>query len=137
MTPRQIALVEGTVAAVDLDALATDFYRRAVEGDPNVATMFTTDPEVQRARFAAELEEIVRSIVSMNTFLPRVRALGARHRDYGVTAHHYRHMGVALLGALAAATGEGWTEEVEEAWALAYNLVAETMLLGAMAPLTD
>ena len=29
MTPEQIALVEQTVATVDLDAVAADFYRRA------------------------------------------------------------------------------------------------------------
>ena len=44
MTPRQIALVEQTLATVDLDALAADFYRRAFAGDPSLAAMFTSDP---------------------------------------------------------------------------------------------
>jgi hemoglobin-like flavoprotein len=94
--------------------------------------MFTSDPAVQRARFAAELDEIVHSMRSMDDFESEVRALGERHQGYGVRAPHYRLMGQALLGALAAALGERWTAEVEEAWSLAYNLTAETMLLGAM-----
>jgi hemoglobin-like flavoprotein len=132
MTPGQIALVEETLAAVDRDSLADDFYRRAFAADPLLATMFTTDPALQRARFAAELEEIVRSIRTHAAFDARVRALGARHRDYGVRSAHYQLMGEALRAALAAALGDAWTDEVADAWALAYNLTAETMMLGGL-----
>ena len=41
-------------------------------------------------------------------------------------------MGTALMASLAAALGAGWTAEVEEAWMLAYNLTAETMMAGAL-----
>jgi hemoglobin-like flavoprotein len=37
-------------------------------------------------------------------------------------------MGDALLGALGAALGDEWTPDVEEAWQMAYNLTAETMM---------
>ena len=132
MTPGQITLVEETLAEIDLDAVAADFYRRAYEADPSLAAMFTTDPAVQRARFARELSEIVRTIRTLDQFEPAVRALGVRHRSYGVRVGHYRIMGGALLEALRAALGRAWTAEAAEAWALAYNLTAETMLSGAM-----
>jgi methyl-accepting chemotaxis protein/nitric oxide dioxygenase len=131
MTPEQIDLVESTAAAVDLEAVTDDFYRRAFEADAEVSAMFTTDPAVQRTRFAAELAVIVASIRDHDAFLATTGALGARHRGYGVHAVHYRVMGDALLGALAAALGDRWTGEVAEAWQLAYNLTAETMMLGA------
>ena len=137
MTPDQIALVEETVATVDLDALAADFYRRAFALDPDLQAMFRSDLAQQRARFAAELDEIVCSIRSLDTFVARARQLGARHRGYGVTARHYRVVGAALLAALAAAAGDGWTDERAEAWTLAYSLTAETMMMGAAeSPLT-
>jgi hemoglobin-like flavoprotein len=132
MTPRQIRLVEQTLAAVDIDDLTADFYRRAFATDPTLADMFTSDPTVQRTRFAAELAEIVCSIRSLDTFAASARSLGISHRDYGVSAAHYRLMGNALVAALAATLGSRWTDEVEEAWSLAYNLTAETMMLGAM-----
>jgi hemoglobin-like flavoprotein len=132
MTPEQIALVEQSLATVDLDVLAEDFYRRAFAGDPSLSTMFTTDPAVQRARFAAELDEIVRSVRSIDAFLTRTRQLGARHRGYGVRPVHYRFMGEALVAALAGLLGQEWTPELAEAWALAYNLTAEAMMMGAM-----
>lgn len=132
MTPTQISLVEDTIAIVDIDELARDFYVRAFAVEPALTTMFTTDPDEQRQRFAAELAEIVHSIRSLDSFAARARSLGERHHGYGVRAPHYALMGTALLDALAAALGGGWTDEVAEAWKLAYNLTAETMMLGAM-----
>jgi hemoglobin-like flavoprotein len=130
MTPAQITLVEETLAAVDLDALTRDFYRRAFASDPSIAAMFTSDPEVQRRRFAAELGEIVRSIRTMDGFTDRTGALGGAHRDLGVRAAHYRLMGEALLAALAAALGDAWTADTAQAWVLAYDLTAEAMMSG-------
>ena len=104
MTPGQI-LSSSELDSVDLDALAADFYRRAFAGDPALAAMFTSDPVVQRTRFAAELAAMVGSIRSLDTFCSTAKSLGARHRDYGVRAVHYRLMGDALLAALAAAVG--------------------------------
>jgi hemoglobin-like flavoprotein len=128
VTPQQIALVEATLAAVSIDELSSDFYRRALARDPSLADMFPGDPIVQRERFGAELAVIVHSISRHDDFLATTRALGRRHRDYGVHAAHYALMGEALVGALAAALGTRWTPETESAWRRAYDLVAEAML---------
>ena len=132
MTPDQIALVEDTVLSIDLDRLAADFYDRAFATEPSLATMFASDPAVQRMRFAAELGAIVRSIRSLGTFRQSAADLGIRHRGYGVRAADYRLMGAVLLTSLREALGPAWTDEAAEAWALAYNLIAEAMLLGAI-----
>ncbi len=132
MTPSQVAMVSSTVQDVDLDALVADFYRRAFAADPEVAAMFTSDPEIQRQRFALELQTIVGSIADLDEFCSAAAALGARHRGYGVRARHYRTMGDALLASLAAGLGDGWTPAVEEAWTLAYSLISESMLAGAL-----
>jgi hemoglobin-like flavoprotein len=137
MTPDQIELVESTLSLIDLEALAADFYVRAFKADSGLSAMFTTDPAVQRARFAKELGVIVTSIRHFDEFREEAAALGRRHRGYGVHAWHYRVMGVALLGALEAALGERWNEEVEGAWHMAYNLTAESMLEGAGQGLSD
>jgi hemoglobin-like flavoprotein len=67
----------------------------------------------------------------LDELLTHTRALGARHAGYGVRAAHYQTLGDALLAALAAALGDDFDAPTREAWALAYNLVAETMLEGA------
>jgi len=132
MTPRQIRLVTETLGSLDLDILAADFYRRVFATSPRLATMFTSDPALQRSRFAIELATMVGSIQGLETFCSFAEALGARHRVYGARAAHYRLMGTTLMASLAAALGTGWTADVEDAWMLAYNLTAETMMAGAM-----
>jgi nitric oxide dioxygenase len=131
MTPEQIALVESTLASIDLEAVTADFYFRAFNADSELSAMFTTDPAVQRSRFAAELAVIVASIRRLDEFREETNALGRRHHGYGVRAGHYRIMGDALLAALAAALGDGWDDETEEAWRMAFNLTAESMMEGA------
>jgi hemoglobin-like flavoprotein len=132
MTPDQISAVEDTMRIVDVDALAADFYRRAFQADPDLTAMFTTEPAVQRRRFAVELQTIVASIRELDDFRARAADLGARHHDDGVRAAHYRTMGEVLLASLGAASGPAWSPELEEAWALAYNLIAEAMMAGAL-----
>ena len=44
---------------------------------------------------------------------------------------HYRLVGEALLGALAAALAPVWDEEMDTAWRHAYDLVAELMMEAA------
>ena len=133
MTPEQIAVVERTVRAADpaLDAIAADFYRRLFAADPALEELFTTDPAVQRARFATHLKDILLAIRDHDRFLQQARALGARHVAYRVRAVHYRLVGNALLAALGAQLGPVWTPEVAEAFRLAYNLMAEVMMAGA------
>jgi hemoglobin-like flavoprotein len=133
VTPEQIALVEETIAvlAPSLDDVADEFYRRLFAADPAVRKLFTTDLATQRTKFAAELAEIMGALRHHDVFLERAETLGGNHRGYGVTAAHYRTVGVALLGALARALGEMWTTDVEDAWRLAYNLTAEAMMAGA------
>jgi hemoglobin-like flavoprotein len=133
VTPEQIALVERSVRAASprLEAVAEDFYDRLFTADPTLRTLFAADPVRQRAKFAAELRDIMLAIRGHGAFLARVRALGARHAGYGVRAAHYDTVEVALLAALGAALGPAWTEEVAQAWRLAYRLVAEVMMAGA------
>jgi nitric oxide dioxygenase len=59
------------------------------------------------------------------------RALGARHVGYGVRAADYQTVGDSLIAALAGTLGEEFDATTREAWVLAFNIVAETMLEGA------
>ena len=132
MTPAQIAAVEETFGLVDLEALADDFYRLAFAADPALLAMFVSDPGEQRDRFATELVEIVavdpdardlraaRAVARAPS--PRIRRSVRSLQGHGRRAHR----------GLRDAVGEAWTPDVEEAWRLAYNLTAETMMLGAL-----
>jgi hemoglobin-like flavoprotein len=133
VTPEQITLVQASFARLgpDLPVLATRFYVELFGRNPALSALFTTDLAVQEVRFAEKLAEIVRSMPRLDELLGHTRALGARHAGYGVRAADYRTVGDALLAALAAVLGDSFDPPTREAWDIAYNLVAETMLEGA------
>lgn len=133
MTPEQVALVQGSFADLGRRAadLATRFYDRLFEANPSLRSMFSEDAEVQESIFVSELAVIVRSISRFDVFVARARDLGADHSRYGVTYVHYETAGRALLLALEETLGPAFTDEMREAWRLAFDLVAETMMQGA------
>jgi len=135
MTPEQISLVQSSFERLgpELPSMATRFYEELFALEPGLRPLFTTDLALQEVRFADKLTEIVRAMPSLDELLGHTRALGARHVSYGVRAPDYQTVGAALLAALAAVLGEGFDAPTREAWTLAYNLVAETMLEGAAA----
>jgi len=116
-----------------LPALTSGFYEGLFDRDPTLRSLFPRDLEEQKIRFAEKLTEIVRAISDLDELLAHTRALGARHAGYAVRASHYRTVGAALLDALASVFGDTFDLSTREAWALAYSLVAETMLEGATA----
>jgi len=135
VTPEQITLVQSSFARLgpELPTLATRFYHELFAPNPALSALFTTDLPVQEVRFAEKLTEIVRVMPRLSELLGHTRALGARHAGYGVRAADYRTVGDALLAALAAVLGDSFDAPTREAWDIAYNLVAETMLEGAAA----
>jgi hemoglobin-like flavoprotein len=120
MTPEQISLVQSSFERLgpQLPVMATRFYQELFRRDPALRALFTTDLAEQEVKFASKLAEIV-------------HALGAMHVGYGVRAADYQTVGAALIAALAAVLGDSFDDPTRLAWALAYNLVAETMLEGA------
>ncbi len=132
MTPEQINLVQSSFGRLGshLPALTTRFYDELFDKDPTLRSLFTTDLEGQKIRFAEKLTEIVRATSDLDGLLAHTRALGARHAKYAVRASHYPTVGAALLDAIASVLGDTFDPDTREAWALAYSLVAETMLEG-------
>ena len=133
MTPEQISLVQASFERLgpQQPALAAQFYEELFRRDPALRRLFASDLTEQKVRFAQKLAEIVRAFPRLDELLGHTRALGARHAGYGVRAVDYRTVGDSLLGALAAVLGDSFDAPTRDAWVIAYNLMAETMLEGA------
>ena len=114
-----------------LPDMAARFYQELFRRDPALRSLFTIDLAEQQVRFARKLTELVEAMPRLDELLAHTRALGARHVGYGVRAADYQTVGAALFDALAAVLGDGFDPETRQAWVLAYNLMAETMLDGA------
>ena len=110
------------------DDAAQLFYGRLFELDPSLRPMFAhSDMAEQRRKLMQMITVAVRGLERLDTLLPAVRALGARHVGYGVKDEHYDTVGAALLWTLEQGLGAAFTPEVRESWAATYGTLASIM----------
>src|SRR5688572_29161085 len=131
---------------MDLDALETSFdlvaprgeelveifYARLFAAAPAVRPLFAgTDMARQRAMLLAALVLLRKSLRNLDSAVPTLRRLGARHVAYGAEPAHYPVVGAVLIGAMAEIAGDAWEQRYADAWGEAFGVVAAVMLEGA------
>lgn len=130
MTPEHERLIRDSWRQFEPMArpLARVFYNHLFELDPGTQPLFaSTDMDAQGLKFWQMLAEIVRVLDEPDELVSQVAALGRRHFGYGVTNDQYEVVGAALLWTLEQGLGPAFTQEVREAWAEAYLVLATVM----------
>lgn len=130
MTPDQVKLVQlsfSKVAPIS-DQAAVMFYDRLFEIAPQVKSMFPADMAEQRRKLMTMLAAVVNGLGNLEAIMPAASALAKRHVSYGAQAEHYPIVGAALLWTLEKGLGDGWTDEVAEAWTTAYGTLSGFMI---------
>lgn len=129
ITARQTELVQSSFRIVQPMAASTAdlFYKKLFEIDASTAVLFKGDIKQQGHKFVQVLAVAVGGLSNMPTLVPIVKQLGVRHVGYGIKAEHYDSVRKALLWALALVLQEAYTDEVREAWATAYAMLAGVM----------
>ncbi|MDP9014472.1 MAG: globin domain-containing protein [Pseudomonadota bacterium] len=137
MTPLQISIVQQSWKQVFRirDQAAGLFYQRLFELDPSVRALFTGDMTQQGRKLMDMIHVAVNGLNDLDALIPAVQGLGQRHTRYGVTAGHYATVGAALLWTLQKGLGDGFTHDIEEAWATTYGFLASTMTYAAEVPM--
>jgi len=133
LTPTDVALVRASFARVATiqDAAADLFYDRLFVIAPRLRKLFPAELSQQKKKLMQMIAAAVGGLNDLDKLVPAVKALGARHGGYGVTAADYAVVGEALLWTLAQGLGEAFTPEVRSAWAKVYDVIATTMQAGA------
>lgn len=133
LTANDIALVNQSFARVlpIKDAAADLFYQRLFVIAPQLRALFPEDLSEQKHKLMAMIATAVGALNRLDTVVPAVKALGARHSGYGVTVAHYDVVAEALLWTLAQGLGDAFTPEVRAAWVKVYGVLAATMQAGA------
>jgi len=129
MTPQQIELAQTSFKkVVPIAGTAADlFYGRLFEIAPEVRSMFPEDMKEQKIKLMSMLGTAVTNLHKLETIVPAVKALGERHKGYGVTAAHYAPVGAALLWTLEKGLGPDFTPDVKAAWTETYTALAGVM----------
>ncbi len=133
MTPQQIELVKKTwVMVVPIaDKAAELFYGRLFELEPSYRQMFKNDMTEQGKKLMKTISIAVEALDDVEPLVPTLKQMGADHAGYGVVDRDYNVVGAALLWTLEQGLGEAFTDEVKNAWAAVYDVLASTMKAGA------
>ena len=131
MTPEQQRLVRESwerVAPI-APAAAALFYERLFTLDPSLRALFPkTDMSAQGSKLMDVLSVAVHSLATIEKVIPALRMLGRRHAvEYGVRDTDYDTVGSALLWTLQQGLGGFFTQDVEDAWATTYSVLAGEM----------
>jgi hemoglobin-like flavoprotein len=102
---------------------AREFYRRLFELAPETRPLFTREISLQAKKFSDMLAWVVANLEHPNELRSEMRALGARHRGYGVKTDDYAPVGSALIWMFRTTLADRFTPEMEEAWLEFYAFV--------------
>ena len=132
--------------SLDLEALETSFdlvaprgtelmdafYSRLFAAAPAVKPLFAgTDLRKQKIMLLRLLGLLRSSLRDLDSLVPVLHDLGARHVGYGARPEHYPVVGAVLIAAMAEVAGDAWEPRYERAWTAAFDVVAHAMLDGA------
>lgn len=109
------------------DKAAELFYGKLFELDPTLKFLFKAPIEVQGKLLMKALDGAVSGLDDLAALVPVLQELGKRHAPYGVVDKDYDTVGEAFLWTLGQGLGEGFTDEVKEAWIAVYGTVAQVM----------
>ena len=112
--------------------LTARFYATLFERHPQLKRLFGRRSEEAQQRMLLEAIVAVVDHLEDTPWLDfTLRALGAKHVEYGVTEEMYPMVASALIDTLLVASGDRWDDATAAAWLGALTFVAERMMAGA------
>ena len=142
MTPAQIRLLQKSFIAIKpiKAQIGLDFYGKLFELAPETRAFFISNLERQWRNLMSVFEKLVSDeLPSMLTVpvtdsgskevsLPGITELAHHYATRGAGPEHLPAAKTALLWALEQHLGEAYDEETADAWAIAFDLIAASMI---------
>ncbi|MEO2047618.1 MAG: globin family protein [Pirellulales bacterium] len=133
----QVTLLEESFAAVAPQGqqLVDAFYRNLFADYPEAEPMFASvNIGEQKKKLLASLQLVIANLRKSEVLVDVLHKMGERHVEYGTLESHYPAVGAALLKSLAEVAGDQWNDQLQTAWAEAYDAIAGLMMEGAAVP---
>ena len=130
---KTIDIIKSTVPALKehgLDITKT-FYKTMFERNPEIAPLFNMDRQKsgeQPKALAMSILASAQNIENLSAIMPVVEKIAIRHWDSGVKAAHYPIIGENLLIAIKEVLGDAATDEIIDAWAKTYEVLAQIFI---------
>ena len=111
--------------------ITTTFYKNMFTNNPEIKAYFNMAKQEsgeQPKALAMAVLAAAQNIDNLEAILPAVKKIGVAHVRTNVKPEHYPIIGQNLLAAIKEVLGDAATEEILNAWAKAYEVIAEVFI---------
>lgn len=131
--PETIDVIKATVPVLKThgEALTRLFYQRMFSNNPEVKPFFNQAHQhagSQQKALAAAVCAYAENIDNPTALADAVELIAQKHASLGIKAEHYPIVGKNLLAAIKELLGDAATDEIIDAWAEAYQLLADIFI---------
>lgn len=133
LTQAQLDVIKATVPVLDAggEALTRHFYERMFRENPEVQSFFNPAHQKtggQQRALAAAICAYAKHIENPGVLASAVELIAHKHASLGIQAQHYPIVGSNLLSSIKEVLGDAATPDVIDAWAAAYNQLADLFI---------
>lgn len=133
LDPKKLEIVKATLPAVQQhgEAITRRFYQRLFESHPELQNVFNMTHQKtghQPKALADAVYAAAANIEDMSAIMPALERIGQKHRSMQIKPEQYPIVGENLLRAIKEILGDAATEEVIDAWADAYEVIADVFI---------
>ncbi|MCK9860743.1 NO-inducible flavohemoprotein [Paenibacillus sp. ATY16] len=133
LNEKTIAIIKSTVPVLEVHgtAITKRFYQLLFASHPELMNVFNHANQRQGKQQTALANTVYAAalyIDKLETILPAVKQIAHKHRSLGITADQYPIVGQNLLQAIKEVLGDAATDEILNAWAEAYGVIANVFI---------
>lgn len=133
LNQKTIEIIKSTVPVLEVHgtAITKRFYQRMFANHPELLNVFNHANQKQGRQQTALANAVYAAalhIDHLENILPVVKQIGHKHRSLGIKPEHYPIVGENLLGAIKEVLGDAATDEIIQAWAEAYGVIADAFI---------
>lgn len=128
-----INIIKSTVPVLEEHGkkITTRFYQLMFGNHPELLNIFNHANQRegrQQTALANTVYAAAANIDNLGAIIPVVKQIGEKHRALGVKPEHYPIVGENLLAAIKDVLGDAATDEIIDAWAKAYQVIADAFI---------
>ncbi|WP_139996814.1 NO-inducible flavohemoprotein [Paenibacillus paridis] len=133
LNEKTIAIIKSTVPVLEVHGVTITkrFYQLLFTNHPELLNLFNHANQKQGRQQTALANAVYAAalhIDNLSAILPVVKQIGHKHRSLGVVPEHYPIVGNYLLMAIKEVLGDAATDDILNAWAEAYGMIADAFI---------
>lgn len=133
LSQKTIDIIKSTVPVLEQhgEKITTKFYQLMFGNHPELLNIFNHANQKQgrqQKALAGTVYAAAMYIDNLGAILPVVKQIAHKHRSLGIKPEHYPIVGKHLLLAIKDVLGDAATDEIIDAWAQAYDVIANAFI---------